>query len=103
MHLFHAEDLILLFNCISQFLGKALLAGPQLILLCSTSLTFQLEDLTRNMLLRDRRDVSVYDAYNVDNILLHFYIQYKTIPLKWESYSDLINSESMQGKERRRR
>lgn len=51
MHLFHAEDLIRLFDCITQFFGKALFAGPRLIMLCSTSLPFQLEDLTRNIAL----------------------------------------------------
>jgi hypothetical protein len=51
IHLFLAEDLILLFNCISQFLGKVLLAGPRLIILSSTRIPFQFEDLTRNIAL----------------------------------------------------
>jgi len=51
IHPFHAEDLILLFNCISQFLGKVLLAGPRLIILSSTRIPFQFEDLTRNIAL----------------------------------------------------
>ena len=49
VHLFNADDLILLFNCVCQSLAKTYFAGPHSILLCRiVVLTLQLEGPTND-------------------------------------------------------